>query len=71
MRVVRSAEDIRGWLPGHDFFAEDLVLPPVFESGEVKVALGIVDAEDVPRVWFAIAGPTDPGWHPLTSIDVT
>jgi hypothetical protein len=68
-KVVPFKEDIRGWLPGAHFLEEELVLPPGFEKGEVKVALGIVDDADTPRVWFAIDRPTDAGWHPLTSVD--
>lgn len=68
-RVVHFREDIRTWLPGHNYFSERVELPRGFEPGEVKVALGIVDATDTPRVWFAIDGKLDDGWHPLTSID--
>lgn len=68
--VVRFAEDIRKWLPGHVFFREALSLPQQLQAGEVKVALGIVDDTDTPRVWFAIDGKTDNGWHPLTSMQV-
>lgn len=70
VRVVRFAADLRTWLPGHNFCEETIRLPAVFQRGEVKVALGTVDETDTPRVWWAIAGPTDHGWHPLTSIDV-
>jgi len=68
--VVRFKEDIRKWLPGHNFFREALAVPPELQPGEVKVALGIVDETDTPRVGFAIDGKTDEGWHPLTSMDV-
>ncbi len=67
--VVRFKEDIRKWLPGHNWFREELAFPRGFQPGEVKVALGIVDDTNTPRVWFAIAAPTDAGWHPLTSMD--
>ncbi|MBA2480742.1 MAG: DUF4832 domain-containing protein [Planctomycetes bacterium] len=67
--VVPFRVDIRTWLPGHNFFEERIVLPKRFQRGEVKVALGVIDDDDVPRVWFAITGKTDAGWHPLTSID--
>jgi hypothetical protein len=70
-RIVRFAEDLRTWLPGHAFCEETVRLPDGFQRGEIKVALGIVDGNGTPRVWFAIAGPTDHGWHPLTSIDAT
>jgi hypothetical protein len=68
--VVRFNEDIRKWLPGHVFLREALTVPQELQTGEVKVALGIVDDTDKPRVWFAIQGKTDAGWHPLTSMDV-
>ena len=68
-QVVRFKEDIRRWLPGHNWFREKILFPRGFERGEVKVALGIVDETDTPRVWFAIDAPADAGWHPLTSMD--
>ena len=68
--VVRLQEDIRTWLPGHNVFREDFTIPADLERGEAKVALGIVDHTNTPRVWFAIDGKTDQGWHPLTSIDI-
>jgi hypothetical protein len=70
VKVVHFKEDIRSWMPGHTFFGEELEFPQGFEHGEVKVAIGIVDETDKPRVWFAIDGKTDEGWHPLTSVDV-
>jgi len=69
VRIVRCAVDLRTWLPGHCFCEEKIRLPPAFQRGEVKVALGIVDESDAPKVWWAISGATDNGWHPLTSID--
>jgi hypothetical protein len=69
-QVVRFKEDIRKWLPGHHWFREQIVFPRGFERGEVKLAVGIVDDTDTPRVRFAIDAPTDAGWHPLTSMDV-
>ena len=60
-----------GRLPGHAYCDETIRLPAVFQRGEVKIALGIVDQSDTPRVWWAIPGPTDGGWHPLTSINAT
>ncbi len=68
-KVVHFKEDIRTWMPGQNFFQENIAFPSGFTKGEVKVALGIVDEKDNPKVWFAIEGPTDEGWHPLTSID--
>jgi len=68
-RVVRFNEDIRTWMPGHHWFQEELAFPADLGAGEVKVALGIVDETDAPRVWFAIDGKLDAGWHPLTSMD--
>jgi len=69
-QVVRLNEDIRTWLPGHNWFREEIVFPQGFERGEVKLAIGIVDETDTPRVWFAIDGKRDDGWHPLTSMEV-
>jgi hypothetical protein len=68
-KVVKFKQDIRTWLPGHNYFDETIVFPQGFERGEVKVSIGIVDDNDTPRVWFAIDGKTEDGWHALTSID--
>jgi hypothetical protein len=69
VKVAHFDQDIRSWLPGHTYFTEELPFPEGFERGEVKIAAGIVDEKDTPRVWFAIDAKTDEGWHPLTSID--
>jgi len=68
-KVVHFKEDIRTWLPGHNYFQERIEFPRGFERGEVKLALGIVDERDTPRVWLAIEGKLDEGWHPLTSVE--
>jgi hypothetical protein len=68
--VVPFKEDIRTWLPGHSWFAEMMRVPKSAQRGELKIALGIIDETNTPRVNFAIEGKTDEGWHPLTSIDV-
>ncbi len=68
--VVKLQEDIRTWLPGHNVCVENFTIPADLEGGDATVALGIVDQTNTPKVWFAIDGKTDDGWHPLTSITV-
>lgn len=68
--VVRFEQDLRTWLPGHNWFSEELTVPQALERGDTKVALGIVDETNQPRVWFAIDEKLDEGWHPLTGVDV-
>jgi len=69
VKIVKFKEDIRTWLPGHKWFKDSIVFPKGFKKGEVKLALGIVNDKDTPKVWFAITEKTDKGWHPLTSVD--
>jgi len=69
-RVVPFQQDLRTWLPGHNFFREELAVPQDLERGDAQVALGIVDEAGQPRVWFAIDERLDAGWHPLTSVEV-
>ena len=68
--VVPFKQDIRGWLPGHRWFEEKIVLPCGIKPGEAKVDMAIVGDNGCPRVWFAIDGEQVDGWHALTSIDV-
>ena len=68
--VVPFKEDIRRWLPGHNVFREEIQAPANLEKGDVQIALGIVDETGTPRVWFAIGGKTDEGWHPLTNMEI-
>lgn len=68
--VVPFAQDIRTWLPGHNWFREELLVPDGLERGDARVALGIVDDANQPRVWFAIDERLDEGWHPLTGVEV-
>ncbi|OGF50948.1 MAG: hypothetical protein A2231_06650 [Candidatus Firestonebacteria bacterium RIFOXYA2_FULL_40_8] len=70
IKIVKFKKDIRTWLPGHNWFKENLIFSKGFKKGEVKVALGIIDDKNLPKVWFAIKGKTDKDWHPLTSMDV-
>ncbi|MFH1708349.1 MAG: DUF4832 domain-containing protein [Planctomycetota bacterium] len=70
MKVVPFKEDLRKWLPGIRWFSEKLTVPAGFKPGEVKIDIGIIGADDQPKVWFAIAGGLVDGWHPLTSIDI-
>lgn len=70
-KILAFPVDIRTWMPGATFFENNFTLPPEFERGEVKIALGIIDDSDRPCVWFAINNPIDDGWHRLTSIDAT
>ena len=69
--IVMLKQDIRTWMPGHTWFAETVTVPKDLAKGEARFDLGIVDGRGAPKVWFAIDGRTDDGWHPLTSIDVT
>lgn len=69
-KVVRLKADIRKWMPGHTWFEEQLVVPGGLSKGEAKIDMAIVDEDDRPKVWFAIAAKTEDGWHPLTSMDV-
>jgi hypothetical protein len=69
--VVHSAQDIRRWMPDHNWFEETITMPATLQRGEVKVAIGLVDpATDVPRVRFAVKPVEKDGWHPMTSMDV-
>ena len=68
--VVRLNQDIRGWLPGHRWFAEQITLPQGLKPGEAKVDLAILGSDNRPRVWFAIDGDQVDGWHALTSVDI-
>jgi hypothetical protein len=68
--VVPLRQDIRGWMPGHTWFEEKIAVPRALRRGEAKVDLAIIGDNGQPRVWFAIGGRTDDGWHPLTSVDV-
>ena len=68
--IVELQTDVRTWMPEYTWFSEKIVFPPMFKPGEVKVDAGIIDwVTRRPRVRLAIDGPTDDGWHLLTSMD--
>lgn len=69
--VVHSTQDIRTWLPDHNWFEETVAMPATLSPGPVTVDIGIVDpATDQPRVRFAINEVAKDGWHPMTCMDV-
>ncbi|MBN1808955.1 MAG: DUF4832 domain-containing protein [Planctomycetes bacterium] len=68
--VVRLGQDIRSWMPGHSWFEEKITVPSSLKRGEAKVDVGIVDDSNVPRVWFAVKGRLENGWHPMTGMDM-
>jgi len=70
-RIVHSHQDVRAWLPDHNWFSEDVEVPGDLEAGTVEIDVGIVDAlADEPRVKFAIDEIRDDGWHPLCCMDL-
>jgi len=70
--VVRSAQDITKWLPGHNFFREEITVPAALEPGTAEVDCGIVDpATDEAKVKLAIEPVGDNGWHALGFMDIT
>ena len=69
-QIIPLKQDIRGWLPGHRWFSEALVLPGRLKPGEANVDLAIIGDDSRPRVWFAIESEQEDNWHALTSIEV-
>ncbi|MHC4714644.1 MAG: DUF4832 domain-containing protein [Planctomycetota bacterium] len=69
-KIVRSKQDIRKWLPDHNFFRETVKFPKGFKPGTVAVDCGIIDpATKKPVVKLAVEPVGDDGWHPLTYMD--
>ncbi len=69
--IVQSAQDIRKWLPDHNFFREEISLPAGLKPGTIEVDCGLVDAATgQPRVKLAIEPVGDDGWHPLGFMDI-
>lgn len=70
--IVESAQDIRTWMPGLNWFSESLVVPEGLVQGEAQLSVGVIDP--VTRrvvVRFAIEETEADGWHPLTWVDVS
>jgi len=70
-RIVRFQEDIRRWRPGYSWFREKILLPRGFGKGQIKVDLGIINDQDVPKVFFAIKDERLDGWHPVANMEGT
>jgi len=68
--ILPLKADIRTWMPEFNFVNETLLFPAWPQSGEVKAAIGLIDAKDQPRVRFAIKEVDAEGWHPVTNMQV-
>ncbi|MDP6506878.1 MAG: DUF4832 domain-containing protein, partial [Planctomycetota bacterium] len=68
--VVVSSQDIREWMPGHNWFSDRITFPKGIRTGVVKIDVGIVEPKGrQPRVRFAVKESRKDGWHPMTCID--
>jgi hypothetical protein len=69
--VIRTAADIRQWLPGDAIYDDSVTLPADLRPGVYELSIGIVDpATGQPKVKLAIAGVTAEGWYPLGKIEI-
>jgi len=70
--VVHSAQDITKWLPGHNFFREEVPLPAALEPGTVEVDCSIVDpSTNEAKVKLAVEPVGEDNWHPLGYMDIS
>jgi len=69
-KIVKFAQDVRSWLPGHTWFKEKLIFPCGFSPGEVRLSIGITDDSSIPKVFFANKGRLDNGWLAIANMDI-
>lgn len=70
-RIVPLRVDPRTWMPGINWFSEQVMIPDAFVTGPVAIDLAMIDpATQAPRVPFAIKGIGPEGWYPMTFLNL-
>ncbi len=69
--VIRTAAEVRKWLPGDAVFEDTVYAPESLAPGEYRLRVGLVDARTgEPAIRLAIEGGTPEGWYDLGAIRV-
>ena len=69
--VIRTAADVRKWLPGDAVYDDTLYVPEDLPAGRYQVRLAVLDRRTgKPAVALAIQGRQPDGWYEMGTIDV-
>ena len=69
--VIRTAADVRTWLPGDAVYDDSLYVPPNLAAGSYELRVGMIDpATGEPTIKLAIEGRASDGWYRLGEIEV-
>jgi len=69
--VIRTAADVRTWLPGDSVFDGTLYVPATLKAGKYQFRIGLLDPRsERPAIRLAIAGRDPDGWYDLGTVDV-
>ncbi|HMC61747.1 MAG TPA: DUF4832 domain-containing protein, partial [Candidatus Solibacter sp.] len=68
---IRTAADVRKWLPGDTVFEESLYVPADLPEGVYRFRTAMIEpGTGKPSIRLAIAGREPDGWYPLGAINV-
>ena len=68
---IRTAADIRKWLPGDAVFEDTVYVPDDLKPGSYRLRLALLDARTLrPAIRLAIEGRQSDGWYDLGPITV-
>jgi Domain of unknown function (DUF4832)/Beta-galactosidase len=69
--VMKTAADVRKWLPGDAVFEGTLFVPQTLKSGQYHFRVGLLDPyTGLPAIKLAIEGRQPDGWYDLGTIEV-
>jgi hypothetical protein len=70
--VIRTAADLRKWLPGNAVFHDPVFVPGDLAPGDYQISVAILDPVSLkPAVRLAMEGRDPDGWYALGKLTVT
>jgi uncharacterized protein DUF4832/glycosyl hydrolase family 42 (putative beta-galactosidase) len=69
--IVKTDQDITGWLPGPVSFTTRIVVPEQLAPGEYRLGLALLDPQSGnPAIKLAVEGRAEDGWYRLSRVKV-
>ena len=67
---IKTADDVRQWLPGAHQSRATLALPAGLPDGQYRLQAALANHQGQPRIQLANEGQTGDGWYSLASFNL-
>ncbi|HFU1339746.1 TPA: DUF4832 domain-containing protein, partial [Klebsiella michiganensis] len=67
---IKTADDVRQWLPGDHHSSATLPLPAGLPGGQYRLEAALTNYQGQPRIQLANEGKTGDGWYSLASFNL-